>query len=108
MLVTFALDVVKLITELKPALEARKRKALTPYRPDIWEVYLREANILHEHNHIITGLRLGFHLDFPDIVQTQTPPNRDSIIQYAEHYKKVVYNKIHTGRYIGPASKQTL
>ena len=106
--VTFALDAVKPLTELRPVIELRKHKALTPYHPDIWEKYLREANILHEHEHILAGLRLGFHLDFPDILQTQTPPNRDSIILYKTHFTKVIHNEIQTGRYIGPASKATI
>lgn len=106
--VTFALDVVKPLTELRHVIELRKHKALTPYHPDTWESLLQAANILHEHEHILAGLRLGFHLDFPDILRTQTPPNRDSVVQYETHFTKVIHNEIQTGRYIGPASKATI
>lgn len=106
--VIYALDAVKLCMELKHALKARKLKALIPYHPDAWEEYLRAANILHKHKHTITELRLGFHLSFPNITSTPTPPNRDSIVQYTTHFLKVVNNELQTGRYIGPASKATI
>ena len=34
---TFALDVVKNLTELIPVLKHRKLEALTPYHPEVWE-----------------------------------------------------------------------
>ena len=44
--VTFALDVVKPLMELKPVIKLRKFKALTPYKPNTWEKYLHDANLL--------------------------------------------------------------
>lgn len=108
MLDTFALDVVKPLTELRHALELRKCNALTPYHPDIWEEYLCKAGVLRHHEHIIVGLRAGFHLDFPDITTTQTPPNHNSLIDHNMAFKKSVHNEILKGRYIGPASKATI
>ena len=37
---TFAQDVGQLLMVLTGVLKCRKRKALTPYRPDEWEVVL--------------------------------------------------------------------
>ena len=37
---TFALDVVKNLTELIPVLKHRKLEALTPYHPEVWECKL--------------------------------------------------------------------
>ena len=103
--VTFALDVVKPLMELKPVIKLRKFKALTPYKPNTWEKYLHDANLLQEHEHILTGLCLSFHLDFPEILQTQTPLNHNSTRQYKTHSMKVIHNEIQTSRYIGPTSK---
>ena len=106
--ITFALDAVKPLTELKPVIKLRKLKALTPYNPDTWEKFLCDANILHKHEHILTGLHLSFHPNFPNILQTQTPPNHNSTIQYKTHFMKVIHNEIKIGRYISPASKATI
>ena len=54
--VTFALDVVKPLTEFKNVIELRKLKALTPYHPDTWEKFLHGANTLCEQEHILTRL----------------------------------------------------
>lgn len=90
-------DVVRPLMKLRPVLKLRRHKALTPYHPNIWENFLHDTNILHKHTYTITGLCLGFHLDFPNIPPTQTPPNCDSVLQHATPLHKVVHNEIQTG-----------
>ena len=105
---TFALDVVRSLTELKPVLKLIKHNVLTPYHPDILEQHLHNVGTLCHHEHIIIRLWVSFHLDFPNITNTQTPPNHTAIIEHTMVFMKSVYNEILKGRYIGPALKATI
>ena len=97
----FALDAVLPHMELMPVLECRRLKALTPYHLDAWEARLREAGLRQKYPHIVSGLRLGFIIDFPHVIITQIPPNKDSIKEFAEEFSRIVHNEIQKGRYIG-------
>jgi hypothetical protein len=79
---TSVLDVPPPLTVLKAALEHRKLKASTPYKPDAWQLQLLQAGLFERYSHIPDGLRFGFRLDFPVITSTQSPPNKESLIEY--------------------------
>lgn len=95
-------------TALRDAVERRAAKAISPYIADNWEAALLRAGLLSKYAHIPEGLRRGFSLGMPRIHRTQTPPNRPSLDQHMDHFAAILANEINTGRYIGPASKQTL
>ena len=101
---TFAQVVALPLTELMVVLERRQLKALTPYHPDVWEYALREAGLLQKYPHIVTGLCFGFNISFPPISTTQAPPNKESVIEFADKFNKIVHNKMQKGHYIGPIS----
>ena len=103
---TFALDAVLPHTELIPVLKRRRLKALIPYHPDAWEARLQEAGLGQKYPHIVSGLHLGFIINFPHVVITQIPPNKDSINEFAEEFSRIVHNKIQKGHYIGLISQQ--
>ena len=102
----FALDAVKPLTELVLVLERRRLKALTPYHPDIWEHKLQEAGLTGEYPHVVAGLRFGFSINFPQVISTQTPPNKCSVINFAKEFSRLVSKEIQKGRYLGPISRR--
>jgi hypothetical protein len=91
--------------ELKHALELRKLKALTPYKPDTWERLLSQAGCLSQYRHIPDSLRFGFSINLPRILSTQTPPNRPTIIEYRRQFTEIIQDEFSKGRYIGPFSR---
>jgi hypothetical protein len=105
---TFALDAVRTPTELKPVLERRRLKALTPYKPDTWQHFLTLAGLLPEYGHIPHNLRFGFIIKLPSITSTQTPPNRPTIVEFHCQFTEIVRDEFHKGRYIGPFSRTDL
>jgi hypothetical protein len=56
------------------ALELRKLTPLTLYKADTWDYELHSAGVLDCFVKIPQGLRLGFKIDFPSILNVQTPP----------------------------------
>ena len=94
--------------EPRHVLELRRCRPLTPYHPNAWEQFLIAAELMHVHGHVLTGLRHGFHVNFPTIISTQTPPNRDSILEHANRFAEIVSNEMEKGRYIGPFSRNLL
>lgn len=98
-------DVEYRLTELKRALEHRRRKALTPYNPDAWEAGLIATGLISRYPHIPEGLQRGFKLDIPNIKVTQTPPNKDSVATYQQEFLSIVQTEIKKGRYIGPLER---
>ena len=101
---TFALDAVKPLTELVLVLECRRLKALTPYHPDVWECKLQEAGLTGGYPHVVEGLRFSFSINFPQVISTQTPPNKCSVIDFAKEFSRLVSKEIQKGCYIGPIS----
>ena len=85
---TSAQGAVQPLMELTGVLECRKIKALTPYHPKAWEDKFRKAGLSEKYSHIITGLRYGFHISLPLINNTQSPPNKDSVVEFAGEFKK--------------------
>jgi hypothetical protein len=53
---TFAQKAPRDLMELKRALEHRSSMALTPYKPNAWEVLLFQAGLSSIHSGIINGL----------------------------------------------------
>ena len=48
------------------------------------------------------GPSFSFDISFPPITTTQTPPNKESVIEFADEFNKIVHNKMQKGWYIGP------
>ena len=105
---TSAQGAVQLLMELTGVLEHRKIKALTPYHPKAWEDEFRKAGLSEKYSHIITGLRYGFRIGLPLINNTQSPPNKDSVVEFAVEFNRIVQNEIQKGRYLGPISRRNM
>ena len=103
---TFAWDVGLSLIKLTAVLELRKCKALTPYHPDTWYSALWEVGLTQKYSHIVTGLCFGFNISFPTIITTQSPPNKESVIEFAGEFQKIKHKEIQKGRYIGTISGQ--
>lgn len=96
------------LTALLSAVELRANKARTPYIADNWEKALHEAGLWSKYAHIPDGFRYGFDIGLPPIHQTQTPPNKPSLTEHMDHFNIIIINELNTGRYIGPATKETM
>jgi len=99
---TSVLDVPPPLTVLKAALEHRKLKVSTPYKPDVWQLQLLQAGLFERYSHIPDGMCFDFHLDFPVITSTQSPPNKESLTEYTKEFCNIIESEIKKGRYIGP------
>ena len=105
---TFAPDAVLPCTELMPVLGHRRLKVLAPYHPDTWEGRLQEVGLSQKYPHIIAGLHLDYIIDFPHIIITQVPPNKDSINEFMEKFSRIVNREIQKGHYIGLILQQNI
>jgi hypothetical protein len=91
---TFAQDALLYLMEHRHVLEERKLRSVTPYDPEAWESHLMQAGLIDRYPHILKGLCQGFHLDFPVIKTTQTPPNKDSILVYTNEFNSIIKSEI--------------
>lgn len=57
---------------------------------------------------IVDSLYFGFNISLLLITTTQSPPNKESIIEFAEEFNKIVHNEIQKGQHIGPISGQDM
>ena len=89
-------------------LECRKIKALTPYHPKAWEDEFCKAGLSEKYSHIVTGLHYGFHIGLPLINNTQSPPNKNSVVKFAGEFNRIVQNEIQKGHYLGPISRRNM
>ena len=96
--------VVLPLMELRAVLEHRRLMAHTPYHPDVWEYALWEVGLTQKYPDIVTGLHHGFNISFPPIITTQSPPNKESVIDFVDEFDKIIHNKIQKGQYIRPIS----
>lgn len=87
---------------LRAALELRRRSPLTPYKQAAWESSLRQFNLLRRFSKIPDGLSSGFNLKFPNILRTQSPPNKPSVNTYQPEFRDAINKEIIKGRYLGP------
>ena len=87
---------------MKPrtVLELRRKQVLTPYRPDEWEFYLIEGDLLQKYPDLVDGLCFGFKIDLLNISSTQTPPNRVSISENLDTFQKIITKELAKGQYI--------
>ena len=90
------------------ALARSRSRATTPYNAESWEAELLQAGLADKYPGIPRGLREGFIFNYPQIHQTQTPPNKPSLAEFAEVFKGNVATEIAKGRYIGPFSQLEL
>lgn len=90
------------LMELKHVIERRKLEPVTPYKADAWQAQLQRAGLIDRYAHLPEGFRHGFTLNFPYIKTTQSPPNKDSIVTYAQEFQSIIDAEIQKGRYIGP------
>ena len=92
--------------EPRSALERRKLLALTPYDPLLWESLLLVTGLIEKYPSIPQGLRSGFIINIPNIILTQTPPNKSIISEYQKQFDEIVGLELLKHRYIGPFSRQ--
>lgn len=90
------------LTQHRIALSQRSLRAQTPYRADTWQELLAASGLLEKYRHVPDGLRFGFDLNIPSISKTQSPPNKESIIEYSEQFHLLITLEIQKGRYLGP------
>ena len=93
--------------ELRIALELRKLQALTPYRAQVWETLLVNANLLEKYPLLPKNICSGFIINIPNIITTQTPPNKLTINEFLPQFKKIINLELFKQRYIGPFSHIT-
>ena len=91
--------------ELKHALKQRKLKPVSPYRHSAWSAELSRLSLLSKYSPIMDGFQFGFELGIPHIVNTYTPLNHSSIIDFPDVYNSIVHNEFASGRYIGPLTR---
>ena len=77
-------------TELRIALELRKSQALTPYRAQVWESLLANASLLEKYPLLPENLRSSFIIDIPNIITTQTLPNKLTINEFLPQFEKLL------------------
>jgi hypothetical protein len=94
--------VAKAITVLKNALEHRRNKALTPYKPDMWHLLLTKFLLLDKYLFIPHGLEHGFDAGIPPIYTTYIPHNNPSLFVHTQQYQQIINREFESGRYLGP------
>ena len=94
---TSAQGVVQPLMELMGVLECRKIKVLTLYHQEAWEDEFHKAGPSEKYSHIVTGLHHGFHIGLPLINNTQSPPNKDSVVEFTDEFNRIVQSKIQKG-----------
>jgi hypothetical protein len=104
----YAQDAGPSLMALKAALELRKSNPVTPYQTEAWCRELAHLGLLSHFSKIPEGLRYGFVLNFPTILFTQIPPNKQSVTVYKEHFDSCIQKEIKNSRYLGPFSADTL
>ena len=92
----------------KDALEARKIKALTPYKADAWRSLLSDAGLTDRYPHLPTAFQTGFSGNIPSITCTYIPPNSPSIIEHIKVFRNILEIEFAKGRFIGPFTAQEL
>jgi hypothetical protein len=90
------------------ALARRKSEPVTPYIWRAWQHALVGAGLVDRYPSVVQGLHDGFHASFPEIRQTQTPPNRPSIHEFRGPFEEIVQGEVDKGRYIGPFTRNEL
>ena len=105
---TGAQDVGRQVTELKRVLEQRGRNPLTPYCWEAWEAELSRHGLQHRYPRLVQGLKDGFDLGIPRILNSYTPPNHRSISTLISVYNSIIENEFAASRYIGPFTRAQL
>ena len=95
-------------TELRAALERRRREPLTPYNWLAWTEELSRYDLQKKYPLLVQGLVEGFDLGIPRVWHTYTPPNHHSIRALNDVYNAIIENEFAAGRYIGPFSRRQL
>ena len=105
---TGAQDVEKRVTELRHALKQRKRKPLTPYHCDVWDVELEWHGLWGRYPKLIQGLKGVFDLGIPGIHKMHALQNHWSISILNDVYNSIIQNEFAASRYIGPFTRAQL
>ena len=106
--VTYAPVALHQVTELKTVLEQRKCRALTPYHYEVWQDLLDEAGLLSKYPKLPQSIWIGFNLKLPKFTETQTPPNRTTIIELSNQFNKIINLEITKQRYLGPITRNDM
>ena len=80
-------DAERRITALRDALEHRKGKVLTPYKPNSWEQLLLQYSLLAKYPKLPSSICHGFDVGIRQIHCTFSPPNSHSTLLLVEAYQ---------------------
>ena len=105
---TYARDVAPSPMEPSAAPELRTLSPPMPYKADSWKHALHEAGLFICFIQVPSGICNGFLIDFPTLSSTQSPPNKDSVLMYADKFQKMIDHELIKRRYIGPFSQSQL
>jgi len=94
-------DVARTHMEWIHALVWSRLRAVSPYKAEAWEQVLGLAGLLGHYSKIPQGLREGFSFHYLLITSTQVPPNKDSVMEFAEAFQDSVTPETWKGCYIG-------
>ena len=100
--VTNAQAAEKMIMEPRTALEQRRLRAKTPYKPETWRSQLAQAGLADRYPFLADQLECGFTASVRPITTTFTPPNKSSIQSHISEFKLCIQTEFEKGRYIGP------
>jgi len=105
---TYAQGVARTRTEWIRALAQNGLKATSPYKAEAWLFALQKAGLLERYEKVPRGLREGFSFNYSAIRVTQAPPNKDSVVEFADVFADTVAAEIKKGRYVGPFSQDEI
>jgi len=100
-----AQDAASRITESRRALKRKRLNANSSYHPEAWREALEKAGLLLRYPNLPISLALGFDAGVPPISITFIPLNCPSTSEHAVTFQKIIENKLHKGRYIGPLTQ---
>ncbi|KAJ3491651.1 hypothetical protein NLI96_g581 [Meripilus lineatus] len=95
-------DAARKTTEQMIALERRRLRAHTPLVHQAWLALLVKSNLLKKYPAIHAYIREGFHIGFPSLSQTFTPPNSPSLYNHPSEFAHILQREFAAGRYLGP------
>lgn len=90
------------------AISQRRRKPTTPLVADQWEKDLIASHLLSSYHLIPNFIRHGAYAGIPHILQSFTPPNKESTETLSTIFNDIIRAEFNKGRYLGPFSQEEL
>jgi hypothetical protein len=92
-------------TTPRAALLCRRRELLTPLNADGFNAEIRKAKLSAQYPSLVSGLRNGFMVGFPNISYTHTPPNNASIYDEPAVFLNLIATELSLACWIGPFTR---